>query len=74
MEDSTTRLLQIKKEYRLSNKHVAEISGYSISAVEKWFDGGKRLKTVVVDGIESRVKSKYLQENHQGRAQRNIDS
>jgi hypothetical protein len=62
MEDSTARLLTIKKQYRLSNKHVAEISGYSKSAVDKWFDGRNRLKTVVVDGIECRIKSIYLQE------------
>jgi len=66
MEDSTTRLLNIKKQYRLSNKKVAEISGYSKSAVDKWFDGGNRLKTVVVDGIECRIRSKYPQEIHQG--------
>lgn len=64
MEDNTARLLQIKKQYRLSNKNVAEISGYSKSAVDKWFVSGNRLKTVVVDGIESRVKSIYPLGSH----------
>lgn len=66
MGEGVEKLLQIKRAYRLSNDHVADISGYSRSAIEKWFSaaGKNRLKTVVVEGIEARVKSKFPQGNH----------
>lgn len=52
------RLRRLKKKYRLTNSRIAEITGYSVSAVEMWFSSpeSKRYQGDMSDRVFLSVK------------------
>lgn len=52
------RLRKLKKKYKLTNARIAEITGYSVGAVDLWFaaPGSKRYRGDVSDRVFNSVK------------------